>query len=37
MYDFVLRNGTIIDGSGNPRFKADIAIEKNKKSESAPR
>jgi N-acyl-D-amino-acid deacylase len=25
-FDAVIRNGTIIDGSGNPRFEADIAI-----------
>jgi N-acyl-D-amino-acid deacylase len=25
-YDAIIRNGTILDGSGNPRFDADIAI-----------
>src|SRR5690348_17423142 len=25
-YDFVLRNGWIIDGSGNPRFRGDVAV-----------
>jgi N-acyl-D-aspartate/D-glutamate deacylase len=25
-YDAIIRNGTILDGSGNPRFEADIAI-----------
>jgi len=25
-YDFILRNGTLIDGSGRPAFKADLAI-----------
>ena len=25
-YDLLLRNGTVIDGSGRPRFKADVAI-----------
>jgi N-acyl-D-amino-acid deacylase len=25
-FDAVIRNGTILDGSGNPRFEADIAI-----------
>ena len=25
-YDIVIRNGTIIDGTGNPRFHGDIAI-----------
>ncbi|HKR58232.1 MAG TPA: D-aminoacylase [Pyrinomonadaceae bacterium] len=26
-YDLVIRNGTIVDGSGRPRYKADIAIK----------
>lgn len=26
MYDIVIRNGTIIDGSGGPGFKGDIAV-----------
>ena len=26
-HDLVLRNGRILDGSGNPRFKADIALK----------
>src|SRR5690348_15933886 len=25
-YDFVLRNGWIVDGSGNPRYRGDVAI-----------
>jgi hypothetical protein len=25
-YDFIIRNGEVIDGTGNPRFRADIAI-----------
>ena len=25
-FDAIIRNGTVIDGSGNPRFEADIAI-----------
>ena len=25
-YDAIIRHGTIIDGSGNPRFDADVAI-----------
>ena len=29
-YDLVLKNGSIVDGTGNPWFKADVAI-KNKK------
>lgn len=27
MHDFVIRNGTIIDGSGQPRFAGDLAID----------
>jgi N-acyl-D-amino-acid deacylase len=30
MYDLIIRDGVIIDGSGNPWFKADIAIEDGK-------
>ena len=26
-YDFVLKNGRILDGAGNPWFKADIALK----------
>src|SRR5918994_852749 len=26
-YEIVLRNGTVIDGSGSPRFIADVAIQ----------
>jgi len=25
-YDIILRHGTIVDGSGNPRYQADVAI-----------
>ncbi len=27
-YDAIIRHGTILDGSGNPRFEADIAIRR---------
>jgi N-acyl-D-aspartate/D-glutamate deacylase len=27
MHDLVIRGGTIVDGSGNPRFTGDIAID----------
>lgn len=26
MYDLIIRNGTIIDGSGNPKFVGDVAV-----------
>ena len=25
-YDLVIKNGTVIDGSGAPRYRADVAI-----------
>jgi len=30
MYDLIIRNGTVIDGSGDKRFNADIAIKDGK-------
>ncbi|NCG20723.1 MAG: amidohydrolase family protein [Rhodobacterales bacterium] len=30
MHDLVIRNGTLVDGTGNPRFQADIAIDGDK-------
>ena len=30
MYDLVIRNGTVIDGTGSPSFQADIAIKEGK-------
>lgn len=30
MYDLVIRNGTVVDGSGLPSYKADIAISGNR-------
>ena len=26
-FDIIIRNGTVIDGSGNPRFDADVGIK----------
>ena len=30
MYDLVIRNGTVIDGSGLPRYRADVGISGNR-------
>ena len=30
MHDLTIRNATIIDGSGDPRFKGDIAVDGNR-------
>ena len=30
MHDVVIRGGTVIDGSGGPRFDADVAIDNGK-------
>jgi N-acyl-D-aspartate/D-glutamate deacylase len=30
MYDLIIRNGTIVDGSGEARFKGDVAIQGDK-------
>src|SRR3546814_17374286 len=27
MYDLLIRNGTVIDGSGHPGYRADVAIQ----------
>lgn len=35
MYDLIIRNGLIIDGSGNPGFHADLAIKDGKIAEIA--
>jgi N-acyl-D-aspartate/D-glutamate deacylase len=32
-YDLLIKNGTILDGSGSPRFRADVAIANGKIAE----
>ena len=29
-YDIVIRNGTIVDGTGGPRYHADVAVSDGK-------
>src|SRR5438105_2125451 len=36
MYDILIKNGMVIDGTGSPGRKLDIAIEKGKIAELAP-
>ena len=35
-YDYLIKNGTIIDGSGKPRFQADLAVRDGKIVKIAP-
>jgi N-acyl-D-aspartate/D-glutamate deacylase len=30
MYDLVIRNGSVVDGSGDPAFRADVAVQGNR-------
>ena len=32
-YDLVIRNGTVVDGTGGKRFRADVAIAAGKVAE----
>lgn len=30
MYDLIIRNATVVDGTGNPRYYADVAVKDKK-------
>lgn len=36
MYDFLIKNGLVVDGAGSPAFKADVAIQGDKIARIAP-
>lgn len=36
MYDIIIKNGEVVDGTGKPRFKADVAIKDGKVAAVAP-
>ena len=36
MYDFLIRNGMVVDGTGKPAFAADVAIQGNRIAQVAP-
>ena len=36
MYDIVIRGGTVVDGSGAPRYRADVAVKDGKIAKIAP-
>ena len=36
MYDILIRGGLVVDGSGKPAFRADVAIRNGKVAEIAP-
>jgi len=29
-YDLVIKNGSVVDGSGNPQYRADVAVNDGK-------
>ena len=36
MYDLLIKNGTVVDGTGAPRFQADLAVKDGKIARIAP-
>jgi N-acyl-D-amino-acid deacylase len=35
-FDLIIRSGTIIDGTGRPRFRADLGLRKGRIAEGEP-
>ena len=36
MYDFIIRNGLVVDGNGKRAFRADVAVKGDKIARIAP-
>lgn len=36
MYDYLIKNGLVVDGSGKPAVKADVAVKGDKVARIAP-
>ena len=36
MYEIIIRGGTVVDGTGAPRYRADVAVQDGKIAKIAP-